>query len=183
MKYIKTFESYNQSEKVDENLKSFIAGTLLSLSSLFPGKADAFIGGGVSGGHVVATTNHSINTQEIKDDSQQIKDDITDPVLKDIKKSIDDGIQSKAEIDSIITKLKAYADKNNSHSDVKKVLEDLSKIDFNGDKEVVKGDLLKIIIKLNEMQKSGSFSINDLMVIAILLLFLTLFIKLMNEND
>ncbi len=59
---------------------------------------------------------------------------------------------------------------------------DLSKIDFNRDKEVVKGDLLKIIIKLNEMQKSGSFSINDLMVIAILLLFLTLCIKLMNEN-
>lgn len=177
MKYIKTFESYNQSEKVDENLKTFIAGALLSLSSLLPSKADAFIGG-ISGGHIISTTQHSTqhSTQD-SIDSQKINDDITDPVLKDIKKSIDDGIQSKEEIDSIVSKLKKYADENKHFGDITSVLDDLSKIDVNGDRDKLKNELSKITTRLTEI-KNSNLSIEGFMLIAIISLFIIQVVKL-----
>lgn len=191
MKHIKTFESYNQYEKVDENLKTFIAGALLSLSSLLPNKADAWVGGGISGGHIISTTQHS--TQHSTQDSinsQKINDDITDPVLKDIKKSIDDGIQSKEEIDSIVSKLKKYADENKHFGDIdknvdkkiKSVLDDLSKIDVNGDRDKLKNELSKITTRLTEI-KNSNLSIEGFMLIAIISLFIFTIIKFFSSQQ
>lgn len=166
MKYIKTFESYNQSEKIDENLKSVIAGALLSLSTLLSNKADAF-GGHSSFSHTSHMLNPSNPVSPLRsygnsdpsesEISREIdKMDIKDAELIKIKISIDDGIQSEQEFHNIVADLKKFANLK-GYSNIIPILDEISLIDFDRMKdskynEELKNRLEEIIANLDEMK-------------------------------
>lgn len=169
MKYIKTFESYSNVEKVDENLKSVISGALLGLSTL--------ISGPVSGKSILDPSNpigltnplsplNPLNNESDELSSYDIhkvellkeldKIDIKDASLLKVKSLIESEPNSKEEFNEILNLLRGFAE-TNGFNDVVPIIDSISDIDIDriNDleyREENRKHLQKIIVELKEMR-------------------------------
>ena len=169
MKYIKTFESYNNVEKVDENLKSVISGALLSLSTL--------ISGPVSGKSILDPSNpmgitnpisplnplnnesdelssYDIHRVELLEELNKI--DIKDVTLLKVKSLIESEPNSKEEFNEILNLLRGFAE-TNGFNDVVPIIDSISDIDIDriNDleyREENRKHLQRIVVDLKEMR-------------------------------
>ena len=169
MKYIKTFESYNNVEKVDENLKSVISGALLSLSTL--------ISGPVSGKSILDPSNpmgitnpisplnplnnesdelssYDIHRVELLEELNKI--DIKDVTLLKVKSLIESEPNSKEEFNEILNLLRGFAE-TNGFNDVVPIIDSISDIDIDriNDleyREENRKHLQRIVVELKEMR-------------------------------
>ena len=169
MKYIKTFESYSNVEKVDENLKSVISGALLGLSTL--------ISGPVSGKSILDPSNpigltnplsplNPLNNESDELSSYDIhrvellkeldKIDIKDVTLLKVKSLIESEPNSKEEFNEILNLLRDFAE-TNGFNDVVPIIDSISDIDIDriNDleyREENRKHLQRIVVDLKEMR-------------------------------
>ena len=169
MKYIKTFESYSNVEKVDENLKSVISGALLGLSTL--------ISGPVSGKSILDPSNpigltnplsplNPLNNESDELSSYDIhrvellkeldKIDIKDVTLLKVKSLIESEPNSKDEFNEILNLLRDFAE-TNGFNDVVPIIDSISDIDIDSINDLEYSEenrkhLQKIIVELKEMR-------------------------------
>lgn len=184
MKYIKTFENQRQSEKLDEGLKSVIAGALLSLSTIISspvkGQNDLLdptnpIGLTNPASPLSLTNPNSLmyggtrdpddgptsyDVNKIKILQELDKIDIKDTTLIKVKSLIEKEPESKEDFNQILELLKEFA-QNKGYTDVLPIIEEISKIDIDKlnkveYKEDAKKRLQKIIIDLKEMRNYTS---------------------------
>ena len=169
MKYIKTFESYSNVEKIDENLKSVISGALLGLSTL--------ISGPVSGKSILDPSNpigltnplsplNPLNNESDELSSYDIhrvellkeldKIDIKDVTLLKVKSLIESEPNSKEEFNEILNLLRDFAE-TNGFNDVVPIIDSISDIDIDriNDleyREENRKHLQRIVVDLKEMR-------------------------------
>ena len=169
MKYIKTFESYSNVEKIDENLKSVISGALLGLSTL--------ISGPVSGKSILDPSNpmgltnplsplNPLNNESDELSSYDIhkvellkeldKIDIKDASLLKVKSLIESEPNSKEEFNEILNLLRGFAE-TNGFNDVVPIIDSISDIDIDriNDleyREENRKHLQRIVVDLKEMR-------------------------------
>jgi len=170
MKYIKTFESYNNIESVDESMKSVISGALLGLSTL--------VSGPVSGKSILDPSNPMGITNPISplnplnnDESDELssydvhrvelleeldKIDIKDANLLKVKSLIEREPSSKDEFNEILNLLRGFAE-SNGFNDVVPIIDSISDIDIDriNDleyREENRKHLQNILVELKEMR-------------------------------
>ena len=169
MKYIKTFESYSNVEKIDENLKSVISGALLSLSTL--------VSNPMSGKSILDPSNpigltnpisplNPLNNESDELSSYDIhrvellkeldKIDIKDVTLLKVKSLIESEPNSKDEFNEILNLLRDFAE-TNGFNDVVPIIDSISDIDIDRINDLEYSEenrkhLQKIIVELKEMR-------------------------------
>jgi len=169
MKYIKTFESYSNVEKIDENLKSVISGALLGLSTL--------ISSPMSGKSILDPSNpigltnpisplNPLNNESDELSSYDIhrvellkeldKIDIKDVTLLKVKSLIESEPNSKDEFNEILNLLRDFAE-TNGFNDVVPIIDSISDIDIDRINDLEYSEenrkhLQKIIVELKEMR-------------------------------
>lgn len=169
MKYIKTFESYSNVEKIDENLKSVISGALLGLSTLISPPMSGSI---LDPSNPMGLTNPLSPLNPLNnDDSDELssydihkvelleeldKIDIKDATLLKVKSLIESEPNSKEEFNEILNLLRGFAE-SNEFNDVVPIIDSISDIDIDriNDleyREENRKHLQKIIVELKEMR-------------------------------
>lgn len=159
MKRLKTFESFNNDESVNENLKSVVAGTLLALTSLISkdakGQQDMFDPGNPIGytnpmspnnpsGIMNPANPNSIYYMNQDDNSgslyytyyrdQILKElsaiDIKDTLLVQIKNDLSQEDVLDVDVDKVTAELKSFCDKQ-GFTDLSAILNDVDDIDVD----------------------------------------------------
>lgn len=169
MKYIKTFESYSNVEKIDENLKSVISGALLGLSTLISPPMSGSI---LDPSNPIGLTNPLSPLNPLNnDDSDELssydihkvelleelnKIDIKDATLLKVKSLIESEPNSKEEFNEILNLLRGFAE-SNEFNDVVPIIDSISDIDIDriNDleyREENRKHLQKILVELKEMR-------------------------------
>lgn len=169
MKYIKTFESFSNVEKIDENLKSVISGALLGLSTLISNPMSGSI---LDPSNPMGLTNPLSPLNPLNnDDSDELssydihkvellkeldKIDIKDATLLKVKSLIESEPNSKEEFNEILNLLRGFAE-SNEFNDVVPIIDSISDIDIDriNDleyREENRKHLQKILVELKEMR-------------------------------
>lgn len=169
MKYIKTFESYSNVEKIDENLKSVISGALLGLSTLI---SPPMSGSLLDPSNPIGLTNpisplNPLNNDESDElssyDIHKVellkeldKIDIKDATLLKVKSLIESAPNSNEEFNEILNLLRGFAE-TNGFNDVVPIIDSISDIDIDkiNDleyREENRKHLQKILVELKDMR-------------------------------